>query len=67
MMKDGGLGFRIVDIQDDAVHEIGEHNFPCLELAMRNQDGCSSPGCKNLNLIQTLDWRNSCSFAHMKN
>jgi hypothetical protein len=28
MVKDGGLGFRIVDIQDDAIHEIGEHNFP---------------------------------------
>jgi len=23
MMKDGGLGFRTADIQDDAVHEIG--------------------------------------------
>jgi hypothetical protein len=28
MMKDGGLGFGIVDIQNDAIHEIGEHNFP---------------------------------------
>jgi hypothetical protein len=33
MMKDRGLGFRTVDIQIDAVPEIGEHNFPWLELA----------------------------------
>jgi hypothetical protein len=61
MMKDEGLGFRTVrtmDIQDGAVHEIGEHNFPWLELDTRNQDGCSSPSCKNLNLIQTLGWKN---------
>jgi hypothetical protein len=25
-----------MDIQDGAVHEIGEHNFPYHELAMRN-------------------------------
>jgi hypothetical protein len=54
MMKDGGLDFQIADIQDGAVHEIMEYNFPWLELAIRNQDGCSSPGCKNLNLIQTF-------------
>jgi hypothetical protein len=52
MMKDRGLGFQTTDIQNDAVPEIGEHNFPWLELATRNQDGCSSPGCKNWNLIQ---------------
>jgi hypothetical protein len=57
MMKDGGLAFRTTDIQDGAVHEIREHNFPWLKLAKRNQDGCYSSGCKNLNLIQTLDWR----------
>jgi len=57
MMKDGRLGFQIADIQDGAVHEIVEHNVPWLELATRNHDGCSSPGCKNLNLIQTLGWR----------
>jgi hypothetical protein len=28
MMKDGGLSFRTADIQDDAVLEIVEHNFP---------------------------------------
>jgi hypothetical protein len=50
MMKDG-------ELQNGAVHEIGEHNFSWLELATINQDGCSSPGCKNLNLIQTLGWR----------
>jgi hypothetical protein len=53
MMKDEGLGFQTVDIPDSVVHEIEENNFPWLELAMRNQDGCSSLGCKNLNLIQT--------------
>jgi len=57
MMKNGRLGFRTADIQDGAVHEIGEHNFLWLELATRNHDGCSSLGCKNLNLIQTLGWR----------
>ena len=46
-MKDGKIGYQIVDNQDSAVPEIGEHNFPWLELAMRNQDGRSSPGCKN--------------------
>jgi hypothetical protein len=66
-MKDGKIGHRTTDIQDGAVHGIGEHNFPWLELATRNQDSCSSPGCKNLNLIQTLGWRNWCSFAYMKN
>jgi hypothetical protein len=50
MMKDG-------ELQNGAVHEFGEHNFSWLELATINQDGCSSPGCKNLNLIQTLGWR----------
>jgi hypothetical protein len=54
MIQDGGLGFQIADIQDGAVHKIVEHNFQWLELATRNQDGCSNPGCKNLNLIQTL-------------
>jgi len=58
MMKDEGFGFQTADIQDGAVHEIEENNFPWLELATRNQDGCSSLGCKNLNLIQTLSWRN---------
>jgi hypothetical protein len=56
-LNHGGLGFRIVDIQDGAVHEIGKHNFSWLELATRNQNGCSNPGCKNFNLIQTPRWR----------
>jgi hypothetical protein len=56
-MKDRVLGFQIADIQDDAVHEIVEHNFPWLELATRNQDSYSSMGCKNLDLIETLGWR----------
>jgi hypothetical protein len=34
---------------------------------MRNQIGYSSSGCKNWNLNHILDWRNWCSFAHMKN
>jgi hypothetical protein len=67
MMKDGGLGFRTANIKDGAIHEIVEYNFPWLELATRNQDGCSSPSCKNLNLIQTLSWRHCCSCAHIKN
>jgi len=54
----GGLGFRTTDIQDGTVHEIGEHSFSWLELATRNQDGCSSPTGKNLNWVQTLGWRN---------
>jgi hypothetical protein len=43
MMKDGGLGFRTADIQDDAILEFEEHNFPWLELATRNHNGCPSP------------------------
>jgi hypothetical protein len=27
-MKDGKIGHRTTDIQNDAVPEIGEHNFP---------------------------------------
>jgi hypothetical protein len=65
-MKDGTIGYQIVDNQDSAVPEIGEHNFPWLELATRNQDGRSSPGCKNWNLIRTQGWRNWSSFARMK-
>jgi hypothetical protein len=49
-MKDGKIGYRTVDNQDGVVLEIGEHNFPWLELTTRNQDGCFSPGCKNWNL-----------------
>jgi hypothetical protein len=48
-MNDGKIDDRIADIQDGVVHGIGEHNFPWLELATRNQDGCSNPGCKNWN------------------
>jgi hypothetical protein len=32
----------------------------------KNKNSCSSPGYKNLNLIQTQDWRNWCSTAHLK-
>jgi hypothetical protein len=58
MMKDWKMDYRIVDIQNGAVHEIGEHNFSWHELATRNQNGCSNLGCRNWNLIQTLNWRN---------
>ena len=54
-MKDGKIGYQTVDNQDSAVPEIREHNFPWLELAMRNQDGRSSPGCKNWDLHQIPD------------
>jgi hypothetical protein len=57
-MNDGKIGYRTVNIQDSTVHGIGEHNFSWLELATRNQDGYSSPDCKNLNLIRTLGRRN---------
>jgi hypothetical protein len=46
-MKDGKIGYRIADIQDGAVPKIREHNFQWLELATRNQNGCSGTGCKN--------------------
>jgi hypothetical protein len=65
-MKDGKIDYRIVDNQDSAVPETGEHNFQWLELATRNQDGCSSPSCNNWNLNQTQGWRNWCSFTHKK-
>ena len=66
-MKDWKINYRIVDIQDGAVHKIGEHNFPQHELATRNQNNCSSLGCRNQNLIHTLDWKDWCSSAHLKN
>jgi hypothetical protein len=46
-MKDGKIGDRTANIQDGAVHGIGEHNFPWLKLAMKNQNGYSSLGYKN--------------------
>jgi len=46
-MNDGKIDYRTVDNQDSAVPETGEHNFQWLELATRNQDGCSNPSCKN--------------------
>jgi hypothetical protein len=66
-MKDGKIDHRIADIQNDAIPEIGEHIFPWLELATRNQNGCSSPDGKNWNLNRTPGWRNLCSFARMEN
>jgi len=66
-MKDWKIGDRTTDIQDGVDHGIGEHNFPWLELATRNQNGCSNPSCKNLNLNQTLGWRNLCSFVQKIN
>ena len=67
MMKDLKKDYRIADIQNGAVRKIGEHNFPQHEIATKNWNGCSSPGCKNLNLIQTQGWRNWCSTTHAKN
>jgi hypothetical protein len=46
-MKDWKIGDRTADIQDGAVHGIRERNFSWLELATKNQNGCSSPCCKN--------------------
>jgi hypothetical protein len=66
-MKDLKIGDQIADIQDGAVHGIREHNFLWLDLVMRNQNGCSNAGYKNLNLIQTPSWRNLCSFVHKIN
>lgn len=31
-MNDGKIGYRTANIQDGAVHGIGEHNFPGLSL-----------------------------------
>jgi hypothetical protein len=67
MMKDRKMDYWTADNQDGAIHQLGEHNFPLHEHATKNQNGCSSLGYKNLNLIQTQDWRNWCSFAHVKN
>ena len=66
-MKDWKMNYWTADIQNGAVHKIGEYNFPQHELATRNQNGCSSLGCRNQNLIHTPDWKNWCSFAHVKN
>ena len=53
MMKDLKKVYRTTDIRNGTVRKIGEHNFPSHELVMKNRNGCSSLGCKNLNLIQT--------------
>ena len=66
-MKDLKKDYRTADIQNGAVCQIGEHNFPQHEIATKNQNGCSSLGYKNLNLIQTEGWRNWCSTTHTKN
>jgi hypothetical protein len=57
-MKEWNIGYQTANIQDGAVHEIGEHNFPWLELVTRNQNGCTSSGWENWNLIQTTSCRN---------
>jgi hypothetical protein len=67
MMNEKKNGCRIADIQGSAVRQLGEQNFPKHDHATKNQNGCSSLGYKNLNLIQTQDWRNWCSTAHLKN
>ena len=64
-MKGKKIGYRTTYIHDGAIHKIGEQNFLSHELATKN--GCSSPGYKNLNLIQTPGQRNWCSSAHAKN
>ena len=53
MMKDLKKDYRIAGIQNGAVRQIEEHNFPYHEIATKNRNGCSSLGYKNLNLIQT--------------
>jgi hypothetical protein len=53
MMKDRKMDYQTADNQDGAVHQLGEHNFPYHEHTTKNQNGCSSLGYKNLNLIQT--------------
>jgi hypothetical protein len=53
MMDGKKIGCRTADNQDGAVRQLGEHNFPLHELAMKNLNGCSSLSYKNLNLIQT--------------
>jgi hypothetical protein len=35
-MNDGKIDYQTADIQDGAVHGIGEYNFPWLELSMEN-------------------------------
>ena len=67
MMKDLKKDYRIADIRNGVVRKIGEHNFLQHEIAMKNPNGCFSPDCKNLNLIQIQGWRNWCSTAHAKN
>ena len=67
MTKDLKKDYQTTDIRNGAVRKIEEHNFLQHELATKNWNGCSSLGCKNLNLIQTQGQRNWCSFAHVKN
>ena len=52
-MNEWKMDYRTANIQNGAVHEIGEHNFMQHQLATRNQNGCSSLGCKYWSLIQT--------------
>jgi hypothetical protein len=47
MMKAWKSGYLTVDIQDGAVHRIGEHNFPWHEHTTRNQNSYSDSGCKS--------------------
>ena len=67
MMKDLKKDYQTTYIRNGAVCKIGEYNFSQHELATKNWNGCSSPGCKNLNLIQTQGWGNWCSTTHVKN
>ena len=67
MMKGQKTGCRTADIQDYAIHQLGERNFSQHELAARNQNGCSNSGCKSQNVIQTPGWKSWCLSTHMKN
>ena len=66
-MKDWKSGYLTADIQDSAIHRIGEHNFLWHEHTTRHQNGYSGSGCKSQNVIQTLGQKSWCSLAHMKN
>jgi hypothetical protein len=56
--------YRTVDMIEVVVHEIVEHEFQDLELAMRYLTVGSTLGYKNQNSCHPPVWRMMCSYAH---
>ena len=70
MMKDLKKDYQTAGIQNGAVRQIGEHNFPQHEIATKNQNGCSSLGYKKFELDSNPELEKlvfNCSYEKLEN